>query len=254
MELFRSNWKHTEYQYWISFYPKFCQFHLTFEGWGYFDSRPVIQTQLTTILSLVLFLTGFFWLGLLFLIVPWGEIFIKLPYDTKKYDECENPSWGIYWYGHDGFDSQSIWIRLGKKSKVIYMPWNLEWYRTSVLLKDGTWETEKRGSRKEFYDKDVWGDKIHYETHSYTYKLKSGKVQNVTAECYVKEMEWRRKAWMKYPFKNLVRRTIEINFSDEVGERAGEWKGGCVGCSYKIRKGETIEQCLRRMEKERKFN
>jgi hypothetical protein len=47
---------------------------------------------------------------------------------------------------------------------------------------------------------------------------------------------------------------IEIEFDKEVGERAGSWKGGTIGCSYGIKSNETAYQCLLRMEQERKFN
>jgi hypothetical protein len=40
----------------------------------------------------------------------------------------------------------------------------------------------------------------------------------------------------------------------EVGERTGSYKGGTLGCSHKMLKGETPLQTLRRMEKERKFD
>ena len=33
-----------------------------------------------------------------------------------------------------------------------------------------------------------------------------------------------------------------------------EDKGGTISCSYELRKDETPEQCLRRMEKERVFD
>lgn len=52
----------------------------------------------------------------------------------------------------------------------------------------------------------------------------------------------------------MERRVIEIEFDGEVGERTGSWKGGTIGCSYKMQEDKTIEQCLRRMERERKFN
>lgn len=45
----------------------------------------------------------------------------------------------------------------------------------------------------------------------------------------------------------------EVEFSDEVGERTGSWKGGTIGCSFDIQKGETAEQALKRMEKTREF-
>ena len=56
------------------------------------------------------------------------------------------------------------------------------------------------------------------------------------------------------PWVKMERRVIEIEFDGEVGERTGSWKGGTVGCSYEMQEDETIEQCLRRMEREREFN
>jgi hypothetical protein len=44
-----------------------------------------------------------------------------------------------------------------------------------------------------------------------------------------------------------------IEFNDEVGERTGSWKGGTLGCGYNLLPNETPLECLRRMEKERKF-
>jgi hypothetical protein len=78
-------------------------------------------------------------------------------------------------------------------------------------------------------------------------------VQERTATVNVEEREWRQH-WLKWTglFAN-VQRTISVNFSDEVGERSGSWKGGCTGCSYQLRADETPEQSLRRMEAERKF-
>ena len=54
------------------------------------------------------------------------------------------------------------------------------------------------------------------------------------------------------PFRR-VSKYINIDFSDEVGERSGSWKGGRLGCSYNMQPGETPLQTLRRMEAERKF-
>jgi hypothetical protein len=45
-----------------------------------------------------------------------------------------------------------------------------------------------------------------------------------------------------------------VEFDREVGERSGTWKGGCIGCGYKMLPGETIAQAIRRMEAERVFD
>jgi hypothetical protein len=51
----------------------------------------------------------------------------------------------------------------------------------------------------------------------------------------------------------MERKVIDIEFNDEVGERSGSWKGGTIGCSYAMLPTDTIESCLRRMEKEREM-
>jgi hypothetical protein len=69
----------------------------------------------------------------------------------------------------------------------------------------------------------------------------------------VQEREWRPR-WLKWnPFFKEVRRTIEIDFSEEVGKKKGSWKGGVTGCSYELLPDEDPLDCLMRMEKEREF-
>jgi hypothetical protein len=83
--------------------------------------------------------------------------------------------------------------------------------------------------------------------------LKNGTVQERFATVNVEEREWRPR-WFKFTkLFAKVRRTIGVEFSDEVGERTGSWKGGTVGCGYDLLPKETPLACLRRMEKERKF-
>ena len=133
------------------------------------------------------------------------------------------------------------------------MPWSLDWVRTSALKKDGTWEHELKGKeRKNFYE-DKWNDILWSETYPYKYTLKSGEVQKRKATVKVDEREWRRRAFKWLTFFNKISRTIDVRFSDEVGERTGSWKGGTIGCGYDLLPNETPLECLRRMEKERKF-
>jgi hypothetical protein len=89
--------------------------------------------------------------------------------------------------------------------------------------------------------------------HPYKYVLESGEVQDRIATVNIEEREWRWKWYIGLPFQKITRRTIDVSFDNEIGEEAGSWKGGCLGCGYEIRGKETYEQCLRRMERERKF-
>lgn len=206
-------------------------FDISFELCGYFDNRPRINIDLI-----------FFSLTLI------------LPFRNSWTDECIPPKWGISYHGN------MFWIYRGGKGNMkggnkwwtIEMPWNYDWIRTSVLCRNGLWEHETPGYSKNFWD-DKWKNIIKYDVYPYTYILKSGKIQNRTAIVRIEEREWRWH-WFKWlPYPKKISRTISVDFSDEVGEETGSWKGGCISCSYEMLKGETPEQTLRRMEKERKF-
>lgn len=69
------------------------------------------------------------------------------------------------------------------------------------------------------------------------------------ARVNIEEREWIRGKWpwmrsvLKYvPGCRMIRRCIEIEFRDPVGERKSSWKGGTVGMSYPMAKDHTISQ------------
>lgn len=218
---------------WFSFWWGW-DFTLTYSSAGYFDPRPELN------------------IGLIFF-----HLLIRLPFKSKWTDECDPPQYGLKVHGN------KIWIFRGGEGNMnggnkwwtFTMPWDWTWVRTSALRQDGKWEHETRKHKdRRFYDAAKWDDVLWHETHPYTYILKSGKVQNRTAKICVREREWRWR-WLKFsPVPSIKSRSIEVDFNDEVGERTGSWKGGTTGCSYELRDGETPLACLRRMEKERKFN
>lgn len=214
---------------WFSFWFS-LGFKLTFSICGYFDNRPQININL---------------LGL-FLV-------IKLPFYNSWTDECDPPTWGVAYHG------KTFWIYTGGKGNgnggkqwiTFDMPWQYQWVRTSMLKKDGGWEHETLSvNNKRFYDETIWGDVLWREDYPYKYVLKSGEVQERIATVQVSEREWRMK-WFKWTsLFNKVRRSIDINFNDEVGERTGSWKGGCTGCGWGLLPNETPRQALNRMEME----
>lgn len=97
------------------------------------------------------------------------------------------------------------------------------------------------------------GDTRHNEVYDYTYTCKDGTVQHRSATVHVERMTWRPGllTWTKLFERSRV--YFDIRFDKEIGEGVGSYKGGCVSCSYEMLNGETMEQCLRRMEKVRKF-
>lgn len=180
-----------------------------------------------------------------------------LPRRRPRGEDCFGDSWGFLTF------ERSVHLHWGSRTKIVHLPWDWEWYRTSYLRPDGrSWFDElasdqRRRRRlgitnfdqyKQIRDMPKWQGE-----YPYTYTLRSGEVQHRTATVEVREYE-RRRRWLRWTkIGARVERTIDINFDDEVGERSGTWKGGCVGCSYDLRPGESPEDALRRMERERKF-
>lgn len=140
-------------------------------------------------------------------------------------------------------------------------PWQLDWHSTELLQCKAPRHAETvrletratRGDFLKFYDANKALESKHSESHPYRYVLKNGKIQEVVATIFVERMKWRARWWPFIPYR-YERTSINVQFSAEVGEGRGSWKGGCVGCGYDFASpDETPLECLRRMEKERKF-
>lgn len=213
---------------WVIFYWGW-NFDLSYEVCGYFDNRPRINLDLI-----------FFSLTLI------------LPFRNKWTDECIPPKYGI------AIHNNTFWLNKGGKGNMNggnkHWTFNVpfltkEWVRTSILLKDDTWEHETKGNSKDFYE-EHWKDQQKSWSYDFTDKYDNSIIPTVI---YVEEMEWRPK-WLKWTsLFALKRRSIDVHFSKEVGKRKGEWKGGTLGCGYDLLPNENPLDCLKRMEQDRDF-
>jgi len=73
--------------------------------------------------------------------------------------------------------------------------------------------------------------------------------EQIAATCKIEELEYQRGRGLfrlLYLGRNDKHRIIDIKFSSEVGRRKGSWKGGTIGHSADILKGETPETAFRR--------
>jgi hypothetical protein len=244
----------------FEFTPEWSGFDIKYHIAGYFDEYAMLQIY-------------FIW-GKLFIYLPWRHYKIikrkktlkelrkdklqkfsnpkfkpKEIYEKKYYNQYDPPVYGLYFHHND-----QLGVCTGDVN-LYDLPWTSDWIRTSALTKDGKWLHENKKNRnQDFWDTNKWKDILYYETHSYKYTTKHGEIQNCMATIRVEEREWRWKwfKWLKWTRK--IKRNIEVEFSEDVGEQKGSWKGGCVGCSYKMLKNETPYECLKRMERERIFN
>ncbi len=219
--------------------------------WGYFAPRPSFQVQLHRG-------TYFNQRYAITLALGYGVLHVKLPFKTKLREGCDMPQYGIaihndtFWVYKGGFYDESIGQVQDRNSS---WAWYLPFFSYEF---DGHWVQDKNrqwvlmGNRHND-GPEAWKFRevdAYTETHHYQYTLQSGKVQERTATCSIEKRKWHRKC---FPFLTRTSQVIDIEFSNEVGERSGSWKGGTIGCSYEMMPADTIESCLRRMEKERKF-
>jgi hypothetical protein len=187
---------------------------------------------------------------------------VKTPFQTgiAIHNQC-------FWFyplsWTDESNSKDPWWR---KAQSWAFPWSYDWYSTEILehkanlpaLASRVWMERGYGKNKVV---EKWvtdgtregAEKFVSETYNYHYRTKDGKHQNVKATVHVNRMTWRMRWWPLLPFKK-VSTSISVNFDQEVGEGRGSWKGGCVGCGYEMKFGETPLETLRRMENERRFD
>jgi hypothetical protein len=83
--------------------------------------------------------------------------------------------------------------------------------------------------------------------------------EQTRARVNIEERQWIRGKWkwlraiLRFiPHCNMVQRTMNIKFRNEVGPKKSSWKGGTVGMNYPISKHETLSNCFARFQMEKK--
>ena len=180
-----------------------------------------------------------------------------IPFRNNWTDECDPPQYGI------AIHNDIFWIYRGGKGNNHggnkWWTWDLPFFTLNHVRHEVECNIDGQiklvpAKSLETTGKDYIPLKdnklVNIRKYDYT-----DSYDNMVIPCvyWVEEREWRPK-WLTWTGKfKKVRKYIEIEFSDEVGKKKGSWKGGCIGCSYDMLENETPEQCIKRMEKERKF-
>lgn len=191
----------------------------------------------------------------------WLNMFLRLPFPARGHDGEMSDNWGFSLTNDDvGLRFNAIHLNWHTKTKIIYLPWAWEFHSHEVLTPAGKWvkadSTMWDWTLREpvgYGRSNAGPDGRRFELLPYHYRLRDDEVQNVMAAVSVGRMEWRWRWLMWLPWPAMKRTSIDVHFEHQVGERAGSWKGGCTGCGYEMKPGETPKQCLRRMERERAF-
>jgi hypothetical protein len=154
------------------------------------------------------------------------SINFSFPWSSVVPDEgqCSGPTYGFYFFADElVLEYGKSKGRRGDPMKHIAMPW--------------AWRHREHAVESE------------PAAYSYRYERESGEIQERVATVTRERRIWTR-PWLPW---RRVSRYINVDFNGEVGERTGSWKGGTTGCSYEMKSGESRLECLRRMERERRF-
>ncbi len=146
-------------------------------------------------------------------------------------------------YGQQTHDSST------EKSWCCHLPWK-QWrcVRNSVYTPDGTlFATEIRGVRGGDFRK-WWDEKEKCPASRFGFEDHDGEM--IVATCTVEEMEWHRGkgwfTWLRWFWPAKIRRSLNLQFSAEVGPEKGSWKGGTTGHGIEMLAGETPRQAFER--------
>lgn len=168
------------------------------------------------------------------------QAFIPLGISPGPYQVGEEPSWGLSLSREFG-----LTLDWGERRKFFDWIFRRETLAWEYEAADETWHDVISSSERH--------EKAKCFIHPYRYVLKNGTVQNVEATIHRERWVIGRRYLHRIGWPKVRKNTIDVRFSGEVGERAGSWKGGCIGCSWDVLSGETPLIALRRMERERKF-
>lgn len=156
------------------------------------------------------------------------------------YEEVFSRDYGFY------YSDRALHVYYGKqimewpgcKSKCYFLPW-LEWrhVRTSLLNLDGSMYADV--TRQKYGE----GERLQDVQPSVSFQFADFDGEIITAKCRVEEREWRSGTgwfkWLSLFRKPKISRSLDLDFSSEVGRRKGSWKGGTTGHSTEIAPGEA---------------
>lgn len=172
------------------------------------------------------------------------QAFIPLGISRREYTVGEEPSWGVEASCEFGFT-----LNWGHWRKNWSWPFHRFTQRYEYKAVNGMWVDTGLKWRVQLPPEELPAK----ETYPYRYVLRSGELQEVNATVHRLRRVVARHILHHFGWPKKTTHEIEVSFDGEVGEGAGSWKGGTVGCGYEMQPLETMRDTLKRMESERTF-
>lgn len=192
---------------------------------------------------------------------PWREKWVECNWDAETVKRLGRSGyWSVYprrfgislsdmgngydflqvFFGPQTHDSSTT------KDWCCHLPWK-QWNIVRHSLYTPTGEhffTEQKGADfRDWFAKKDQCPRVHFGFEDYDGEL-------IVATCLIEEREWRKGAgwfkWLRWFSPPTIRRSLDIQFSEEVGPGKGSWKGGTIGHGIDMLPGETPEDAFRR--------
>lgn len=190
----------------------------------------------------------------------WHEFRFEKPADGRKGYWEEHPrefgfslNDGFLTFYHGPQTNDSITT----KSTSFFLPWT-QWFfnRYSVYGLNGehlkSWISERSLVKKKKPFNDYEEQRQFKDQHvpKVKFLIRDADGTEVIATTYIQEREWTFGEgwfqWLRFFRKNIVQRTLEIEFDQEVGHDKGSWKGGLMGTSIEMNPNELHESAFTR--------
>lgn len=137
-----------------------------------------------------------------------------------------------------------------KRGIYIKAPWYRWADRERHEAKDGSFPLEKTlphqqfGKFSHFFLQEWEGARVYQRHFGYVTRYGRPQAATLTARrSRTRSVLW---ALRWFPWAGEDYDTLSIEFSEEMGSERGSWKGGVVGTSLAMRKGETVAEALDR--------
>lgn len=140
-------------------------------------------------------------------------------------------------YGPQTHDSSTT------KSWSKHLPWK-QWrmVRHSLYTPDGDHFYTQKNFRELFAKQD------ECPTVAFGFEDYDGEL--IVATCRIEEREFHRGEgwfkWLRHFYPPMIRRSLDLKFSAEVGPEKGSWKGGTIGHGIDMLAGETPREAFQR--------